>query len=62
LTPTDCIKDRLAAFYHWDDEQCLQQAVWVAQQNEFDMNSIRDWSVKEGSQKKFEQFIEEFQK
>lgn len=27
LSPTDCVKDRLAAFYHWNDRQCLQQAV-----------------------------------
>ena len=35
LTPTDCIKDRLAAYYHWDDLQSLEQAVWVAQKNEY---------------------------
>lgn len=32
LTLTDCIKNRLATYYHWDDEQCLQQTIWVAQQ------------------------------
>lgn len=53
LTPTDCIKDRLAAYYHWDDEQCLQQAIWVAEQNEFDIGSIKEWSIKEGAQKKY---------
>jgi len=53
LTPTDCIKDRLAAYYHWDDEQCLQQAVWVAEQNEFDLDSIKEWSIKESSEDKF---------
>jgi len=56
LTPTDCIKDRLAAYYHWDDEQCLQQAVWVAEQNEFDLNSVREWSEKEKSLEKFNTF------
>jgi len=56
LTPTDCIKDRLAAYYHWDDDQCLQQAVWVAKQNEFDMDSVEKWSVKENSEDKFEVF------
>ena len=56
LTPTDCIKDRLSAYYHWDDEQCLQQAVWVAQQNAFDLESVREWSTKEQSQEKFNIF------
>ena len=27
LTATDCIKDRLAAYYHWRDEQGLEQAI-----------------------------------
>lgn len=53
LTPTDCIKDRLAAYYHWDDEQCLQQAIWVAQQNSFDKASVKQWSLKEGMEEKF---------
>ena len=53
LTPTDCIKDRLAAFYHWGDEQCLQQAVWVAQKNSFDIDSIEAWSIDERMGGKF---------
>lgn len=31
LTPTDCVKDRLAAFFHWNDHQSLEQAVMIAQ-------------------------------
>jgi len=57
LTPTDCIKDRLAAYYHWNDEQCLQQAIWVAQQNEYDLESVKAWSIKEGSEDKFLIFL-----
>ena len=53
LTPTDCIKDRLAAYYHWDDPQSLEQAVWVAEQNSFDMVSIREWSEGENMVDKF---------
>lgn len=56
LTPTDCIKDRLAAYYHWDDEQSLQQAIWVAEQNEYNLQSIREWSIKEGSEAKYSIF------
>jgi len=58
LTPTDCIKDRLAAYYHWNDEQSLHQAVWVAQRNTFDLESIRQWSRNEGALKKFGHFEE----
>jgi len=56
LTPTDCIKDRLASYYHWDDEQCLEQAIWVAEKNDFDILSIEEWSKGESSLDKFEVF------
>lgn len=57
LTPTDCIKDRLAAYYHWDDPQSLTQAIWVAQQNEINLDDLKEWSKKEDSLDKFEDFI-----
>lgn len=57
LTPTDCIKDRLAAYYHWKDEQSLQQAVWVAEQNVCDLESVREWSEREGEMEKFGVFL-----
>lgn len=58
LTPTDCVKDRLAAYYHWDDEQSLQQALWVAQQNDVNLESIKEWSTKEGSELKYLKFYQ----
>lgn len=56
LTPTDCIKDRLAAYYHWDDMQSLQQAIWVAIENKFDIKDIEFWSLAEEMKEKFEIF------
>ena len=56
LTPTDCIKDRLAAYYHWSDEQSLEQAVWVAEENDCDFEDIRQWSEEERMMDKFENF------
>ena len=56
LTPTDCIKDRLAAYYHWDDLQSLEQAVWVAEQNECDLSSIEAWSMDEKMMEKYKIF------
>ncbi len=57
LTATDCIKDRLAAYYHWDDEQSLTQAIWVAQQNKVNINEIKKWSEQEKCLDKFNIFI-----
>ena len=54
LSPTDCVKDRLLAYYHWDDEQCLHQAGLVAESSEFDIEEIERWSEAEGMRSKFE--------
>jgi hypothetical protein len=61
LSPTDCVKDRLAAFYHWNDRQCLQQAVWVARARDIDWSEIERWSQKEGEMDKFKLFRKRFE-
>jgi hypothetical protein len=58
LTPTDSLKDRLAAFYFWNDRQALEQAVMIQADNEVDFNEIRKWSQMEGEEEKFNYFIE----
>lgn len=58
LSATDCIKDRLAAFYHWDDNQSLQQSVWVAKLNEIDFDDLEVWSKKEKSMDKYKIFLD----
>ena len=56
ISPTDCVKDRLAAYYHWQDRQSLAQAVMVAEENEVDLQEIERWSGGEGKLDKFEDF------
>ena len=56
LSPTDCVKDRLAAFYHWNDKQALEQAVLVCRDQRVDLAEIRRWSKAEGMAGKFETF------
>ncbi len=57
FTPTDCVKDRLAAFYHWNDPQSLEQALMVAKAQKVNIKEIRRWSVKEGFENKYEVFV-----
>ena len=57
LSPTDCVKDRLAAFYHWKDQQSLEQAVLVARTNEIDLGEVERWSRKEKALPQFRTFI-----
>ena len=56
LTPTDCIKDRLAAFFHWNDRQALMQAILVARTRPVDIEEIGRWSIAEGMKEKFAEF------
>ncbi len=58
LKPTDCIKDRLAAFYHGEDFQSLEQAVMVYKQSKkINIDEIKKWSKKEGHIEKFNIFL-----
>lgn len=58
ISPTDCVKDRLAGYYHWDDMPCLEQAVLVARENPIDLAEIERWSRREGKGDRFEQIRE----
>lgn len=57
LTPTDSVKDRLAAFYHWNDLQALEQAVLVAKAQKVSLREIRRWSDTEGHAEKYRIFL-----
>ena len=59
LSPTDCVKDRLAAFFHWDDREALAQAVLVARAQPVELDEVRRWSRAEGSAARFEEFLRE---
>ncbi|HUT26341.1 MAG TPA: hypothetical protein VM492_18575 [Sumerlaeia bacterium] len=58
ISATDCVKDRLAGYYHWDDRQCLAQAVLVAQANDVDLGEIEQWSDREGKGDEFRRIEE----
>jgi hypothetical protein len=48
ITPTLRVMDRLAAFLHWRDRQCYEQATWVAQNHTVDWDEIKAWAASEG--------------
>lgn len=57
LSPTDCIKDRLAAYFYWNDHECFEQAILVARSNEIDFEELERWAVKEGAGAKYKSFL-----
>lgn len=58
LAPTECVMDRLAGYYDWDDPQCLDQAIEVARRRSIDLERIERWSRGERSLEKFRRFRE----
>ena len=56
LTPTQMVMDRLAAFFHWNDPQALDQAVLIAQDNTLEWPALEDWASLESASEKFQTF------
>lgn len=54
--PTHCVMDRLAAFYHWSDQQGLDQAVMVARRHRIRLDEVERWSKGEGKAESFREF------
>lgn len=57
LMPTDCVKDRLAAYIHWNDKQSLEQAVWVALKHPVKLEQIKKFCQKENAPEKYNDFL-----
>ncbi len=57
LTPTDSVKDRLAAYYHWNDPQALEQALMVAKLQKVSLSEVKRWSEKEEHGEKYQAFL-----
>jgi len=53
ISATDCVKDRLAWYFHDNDTECLEQAVLVASANDIDIEEVARWATVEGKQQVF---------
>lgn len=49
ITPTLCVMDRLAAFWHWNDRQSWDQAVLVASHRVVDYDELLAYAEDEGA-------------
>jgi hypothetical protein len=56
ISATDCVKDRLCAYYFWNDQQGLEQAVLVSKSQKVDLKEVKRWSKVEGKESEFEVF------
>lgn len=57
LTPTDCVKDRLANYYYFKDRQCLEQALLVAKSHPVNLESLKQWHENEKQLQGYKEFL-----
>lgn len=57
LSPTDCVRDRLAWFFYGRDHSALDQAVAVALRCSIDLSVINAWAEREGQKVPLAQFL-----
>lgn len=62
LSPTDSCRDRLAAFYFWNDRQSLDVAIEIALRNRVNLSVIRRWSRSESMEDRYDEFLGEMTK
>lgn len=57
LSPTDCVKDRLAAYFHWNDRQSLEQAILVTKAQKIDQKEVKLWAKNENMLDKYNDYL-----
>lgn len=62
LSPTDCVKDRLASYIHFKAQEGLDQAILVAKSQDVNLTSIKKWCKNENSAWAFDEFLEKLKK
>ena len=61
-SPTQCVMDRLSAWFHWNDRRSLIHALWVCEKHPVNIDKIKRWAGKEGEAEKLKIFMDEFKK
>lgn len=57
LSPTDCIRDRLASYIYFKARECLDQAILVAKSQPYDLALIRKWCENEKALSAYQEFL-----
>jgi hypothetical protein len=57
LSPTDSVRERLAAYYQWGDREALAEALQVARRHEVDLALVKRWSEHEWFADRYAEFV-----
>lgn len=59
-SPTDCIKDRLASYIYFNDNESLDQALLVAKNQSINLSEIKRWCNNENQPEVFREFTKRY--
>ena len=62
LSPADSLKDRLAAYFHWEDSQALEQALLLYRSQKISLKEVEKWAILEGHQFKYNSIKKKFKR
>ena len=62
LSPTQSVMDRLAGFFWFNDRQCLDQAIWIAESQAIDLERVSAWAGRERQEDKLRAFLNRLSK
>lgn len=62
LSPTDCVKDRMANYIYFKDRQCLHQAAIVVALQAVNLSAVEKWCKAEGSIDYYQELLEEIKR
>ena len=57
LSPTDCVRERLAMYYQWGDQEAFREAIDVARRHPVDQALIKRWSDYEWYADRYAEFL-----
>jgi hypothetical protein len=57
LSPTDCVKDRLATYMYFKDRDGLDQAILVSKRHPVNLSSIKKWCEGEKHNEIYKEFL-----
>ena len=60
LSPTDCVRDRLAWFLFNNDFSALEQALAVAARHPIDLEAVGEWAEREGERSRYKVFEDRY--
>ncbi len=57
LSPTQSVMDRLISFFVFNDRQCLDQALWIAEQQPINLEQVKAFAIRERHEEKLNVFL-----